>query len=187
MLGVFFMTRSTGFLAVVLICGCSTAPISFYGVAPPGRDTAYECAVAQLNILGYTIEDGNKDAGFVRGRKQTSGLCTQLFTGASHHELLTATAFDDPATGNTNLRVVAARVADQDTSPLGALGDESPEQGESAIAPSEVGKADARVLLANCGVTSVIGPPSGQGEFALGGATGGHIFRSAGHGSAGIR
>ena len=181
------MTKSTGFLAVVLICGCSTAPISFYGVAPPGRDTAYECALAQLNILGYTIEDGNKDAGFIRGRKQTSGLGTQLFTGASHHELLTATVFDDPATG-TNLRVVAARVADQDTSPLGALGDESPEQGESAIAPSEVGKADARVLLANCGVTNVIGPIGGQQDFALlGAASGQDVYRSAGDGSAGIR
>ena len=58
----------------VLIQGCSTAPISYYGVAPPGREPAYDCAVAELNIMGYTIEDGNRDAGFVRGRKQTSGM-----------------------------------------------------------------------------------------------------------------
>ncbi|MYI22165.1 MAG: hypothetical protein F4043_05525, partial [Gammaproteobacteria bacterium] len=70
------MKRSLLFAAVVM-SACSSAPISYYGVAPPGRETAYQCAVAQLNILGYTIADGNSDAGFVRGPKQTSRLGPQ--------------------------------------------------------------------------------------------------------------
>ena len=155
------MRKSIVFVSVVL-AGCSSAPVSYYGVAPSGRETAYDCAVAQLNIMGYTIEDGNSDAGFVRGRKQTTGLGTQILTGNTYHDLLTATAFNNPATGETSLRVVVTRVADHDTSVLGALTDE-PEEGEDVIAPSESGKADAQALLANCGVSSVTGS-SGAAE-----------------------
>lgn len=163
------MTRSIGIGAVVLLTGCSTAPVSYYGVAPPGKDDAYECAVAQLNIMGYTIEDGNRDAGFVRGRKQTSGLGAQILTGSAYHDVLTATAFDNPGTGETNLRVVAARVADRDISVAGGLSldDDEPAGGVDAIAPSDSGKADARVLLVGCGVNNVIGPPPDQEQFLL--------------------
>lgn len=160
--------KYTVFLTL-LATACSSAPVSFYGVAPPGRDTAYQCAVAQLNIMGYTIEDGNSDAGFVRGRKQTSGLGTQIFTGNTYHDLLTASAFDNPATGETNLRVVASRVAEQDVDLLAGLSDE-PEQGEDVIAPSDSGKADAQALLLNCGVSNVTGPSNGQEEYLLEGA-----------------
>ena len=156
-------------LAALLTAACSSAPISFHGVAPPGRDTAYQCAVAQLNIMGYTIEDGNSDAGFVRGRKQTSGLGTQIFTGNTYHDLLTASVFDNPSTGETNLRVVASRIAEQDVGLVGALSDE-PAQGEDVIAPSDSGKEDAQALLANCGVSSITGPPREQEQYPLQGA-----------------
>ena len=106
--------------------------------------------------MGYNIEDGNSDTGFVRGRKQTSGLGTQLFTGNTYHDVLTASAFDNPATGETNLRVVATRIADHDVGLLGALTDD-PEQGEDVLAPSDTGKSDAQALLANCGVSNVTG------------------------------
>ena len=153
-------------LLTLFAAACSSAPLSFYGVAPPGRDTAYQCAVAQLNIMGYTIEDGNSDAGFVRGRKQTSGLGTQIFTGNTYHDVLTASAYDNPASGETNLRVVASRVAQQDVDLIAGLNDE-PAQGEDIIAPSDSGKADAQALLANCGVSSVTGPTRGQEQFLL--------------------
>ena len=64
--------RKFALFAAAWLSACSSAPISYYGVSPRDKETAYECAVAQLNILGYTIEDGNSDVGFVRGRKQTS-------------------------------------------------------------------------------------------------------------------
>lgn len=158
------------FIALVAVAatGCvSSAPVSFSGIAPPGRDTAYQCAFAQLNIMGYNIEDGNADTGFVRGRKQTSGIGTQIVTGNTYHDLLTATAFDNPATGETNLRVVASRIAEHDVSLVGALAGDEPEQGEDIIGPSESGKADARSLLANCGVSNVSGNSEGQAEYLL--------------------
>lgn len=163
------MKKSLLFAAAAM-SACSSAPVSYHGVAPPGRETAFQCAVAQLNILGYTIEDGNSDTGFVRGRKQTSGLGTQIITGNTYHDVLTATTFDNPATGETNLRVVATRIAEQDVGLLGALSDE-PAQGEDVIAPSDSGKGDARVLLASCGVSSVTAL-GGPDRYLLEGAAG---------------
>lgn len=160
------MKKLIVFLAIATAACRSSAPVSFQGVAPPGRETAYQCAAAQLNIMGYNIEDGNADAGFVRARKQTSGIGTQILTGNTYHDVLTATVFDNPATGETNLRVVAARMVDQDVSLLGALTDE-PAQGEDMIAPSDSGMEDARALLSNCGVSVVSGPPGEQGEYLL--------------------
>ncbi len=151
-----------GLAAAVLATGCATAPVSYMGVTSPGKETAYECAVAQLNLMNYNIEDGNADVGFVRGRKQTSGLAQELLTGNAYSDVLTVTAFDNPQTGSTHLRAVASQMADKDIGLLGALTgeDEDPQQGERQVAPSETGKADAQALLSNCGVSQVTGPPS---------------------------
>ena len=84
--------------------------------------------------------------------------------------MLTATAFDNPATGETNLRVVATRIADQDVA-MGVGGSEdAAERGEDVLPPSDSGKTDAQALLMNCGVSNVTGPPPDQDEYALSGA-----------------
>ena len=145
--------RRFGWAALGLLAGCATAPISYAGVTESGRETAYECAVAQLNVLGYTIEDGNADVGFVRGRRQTSGLATELLSGQAFHDVLNVTAYADPSTGETNLRVVASRVADQDIDLVGLVASDEPERGERALAPSETGIADANDLLTACGAS----------------------------------
>lgn len=150
------MKRVAGIPVAIVLASCSTAPVSFQGVAPPGLETAYRCAVAQLNLMDYTIEDGNLEAGFVRGRRQTSGVVEELFTGAAQHDILTASVFDNPATGSTHIRVVASRVADHDIGPLAGLDDDE-EQGENRLGPSDSGKADAQRLLTNCGVVAVTG------------------------------
>ncbi len=167
------MKRLIAFAALAATGCVSSAPVEFSGVAPPGRETAYQCAVAQLNIMGYNIEDGNADTGFVRGRKQTSGIGVQIVTGNTYHDLLTATAFDNPATGETNLRVVASRIAEHDVSLVGGLTGDEPEQGEDIIGPSESGKSDARALLSNCGVSAVTGNAEGQAEYLLQGTVDG--------------
>ena len=153
-------------LLLLVTAACSTAPVSFFGVAPPGKETAFQCAVAQLNIMGYTIEQADGDGGFVRARKQTSGLGTQILTQNTYHDVLTATAFDNPATETTNLRVVVSRIADQDVSLVGALLGNR-QSGEDEVAPSDSGKADAEALLFNCGVTNVTGSSSEQGQYLL--------------------
>lgn len=179
------MKKHTAFLAV-LLAACSSAPVQYYGVAPPGLETAYRCAVAQLNIMGYTIEEATEGI-HVKGRKQTSGLGMQLFTGNTHHDVLTATAYDNPQTGETNIRVTVTRLADQDAS-AGFTGGGGPEEGEEVLAPSETGKADAQALLSNCGVGSINGPPPEPEEFALEGvATPGGLVSHVDRGFAGGR
>ncbi len=158
------MKKSILFLIIATAACRSSAPVSFQGVAPPGREAAYQCAVAQLNIMGYAIQDGNADAGYVLGRKQTSGIGTQIITGNTYHDVLRAQVFDNA--GNTNLRVEASRIVDQDVSLVGGFTDE-PEQGEDRIAPSESGMSDARALLSNCGVSSISNPPGEQAAYLL--------------------
>ena len=179
------MKKHAAFLTV-LLAACSSAPVQYYGVAPPGLDNAYKCAVAQLNIMGYTIEDATEGI-VVRGRKQTSGLGLQLFTGNTHHDVLTATAYDNPQTGETSIRVTVTRIADQDAA-AGWTASDGPEEGEDVLAPSETGKADAQALLNNCGVSSIMGPPPEQEDFALEGiATSGGVLTHADRGFAGGR
>ena len=179
------MRKHIAFVAV-LAAACSSAPVQYYGVAPPGLDTAYKCAVAQLNIMGYTIEEATEGI-VVRGRKQTSGLGLQLFTGNTHHDVLTATAYDNPQTGETNLRVTVTRIADQDAS-AGFTASEGPEEGEDVLAPSDTGKADAQALLQNCGVGAVMGPPNDRDGYAIEGvAASAEILLRVNRGSAGGR
>lgn len=156
-----------GVAGVALSVACATtAPVSYMGVTSPGKEDAFECAVAQLNLMGYNIEDGNADIGYVRGRKQTSGLAEEILLGNAYVDLLTVSAFDNPQTGATHLRAVASQLADKDISLLGGVSlDEDWEEGERLIEPSETGKADAQALLSNCGVSQITGPPSGAGPL----------------------
>ncbi len=46
-------------LAAFLTAACSSAPVSFYyGVAPPGRETAYQCGQALLANCGVSSITG---------------------------------------------------------------------------------------------------------------------------------
>ena len=148
-------------LLAIPLGACATGPMSFQGIAPPGREAAYQCAVAQLNIMGYTIEDGNEDAGFVRGRKQTSGFTTEVLTGETRYSVLTATVFDVPANGQTILRVVAIEIAAYRVDMV---------REEEERPPSDAGQSDSRSLLYNCGVTDVMGTGGEEDGYSLEGA-----------------
>ena len=132
---------------MLLLSACVTSPISFSGTVPPERPDSYTCAVQQLNLLGYTLEDANREAAFARGRKQTSGLGTVLLTGKNYHDVLTVSAFTNPTTNESTLRVTAARMEEQ---ALGLFGGQ-----QRGIAPSDSGKADANAVLAQCGAVNV--------------------------------
>jgi hypothetical protein len=104
--------------------------------------------------LGYTVSNTNKDAGFIAGTKQTSGLGTKLFLGSEYHDQLTVSIFD--ATGGTSrtIRVTAGR-----TDLKGNLfGTQA-----NATEPTAAGIADANALLQSCGQ----GVITRQGEAAF--------------------
>jgi len=121
--------------------GCATAPISYVSLTPRPLEDAYSCALRKLNELGYTVTNTNKDAGFIAGTKQTSGLGTQLLTGSQYHDQLTVSIFDAES-GGRRIRATAGRI-DQQTSLLGTS--------TSGVAPTEKGIADADALLKACG------------------------------------
>ncbi len=131
--------------AAVLAVACSTAPLQYHGVAPPGLETAYKCAVAQLNIMGYTI-DAATDGIVVRGSKRH-----RYWFPLPHrvHDVLAAASYDNPETGETNLRVTAwaKEVVESENGWRERVND-----------PSSRGKADAQTLLRKCGVGDVVRP-----------------------------
>ena len=141
------MLKRIGVLAL-LVAGCSIGPVSFQGPVPPTAPDAYACAVEQLNLLGYTIQAGDRSAGFVRASKQTSGFGTRLLAGKDYHDVLTVSVFENSTTGEAVLRVTVAQV-EQSLSLLGG--------NERQIGPSDAGRADAHELLAQCGVEDVSG------------------------------
>ena len=116
-------------LAAVLAAACSSGTVEYHGVAPPGLESAYKCAVAQLNIMGYTIERATEGI-VVKGRKEYRYWFPPPGNG---FDVLTVTSYDNPETGETNLRVTFAKE------------------------PSKHAKADARSLLRKCGVGNVVG------------------------------
>ena len=145
------MLKRIGVLTL-LVAGCSIGPVSFQGPVPPTIPDAYACAVQQLNVLGYTIQAGDRSAGFVRASKQTSGLGTALLTGGTYHDVLTASVFENSATGEAVLRVTVAQVEERAVGLFGG--------NQRQIKPSDAGRADAHELLAACGVEAVSGSGS---------------------------
>ena len=121
--------RKHAVFAAVLAAACSSGPVQYNGVVPSGLESAYKCAVARLNIMGYTIEEATEGI-VVKGRKEYRYWFPLPGNG---FDVLTVTSYDNPETGETNLRVTFAKE------------------------PSKDGKADARSLLEKCGVGNVVG------------------------------
>ena len=131
-------------LSSLILVGCSTSPLSYSGVTPRSASDGYTCAMQQMNGLGYTVEDADRDAGFIRGTKPTSGLGTAIFFGKKYHDLMTVVVFDG-VEGTTTMRVTAGQVEES-----GVL---IPLMGNTTVKkPTDDGIADAHELLAQCGV-----------------------------------
>lgn len=135
--------------------GCSTAPESFLVQTPSPQNDAFSCVVRKVNALGFTVEGADRDAGFVRASKQTSGLGTALLTGKKYHDQLTVSIFD-AGNGRNTIRVTAAQ---SNESALG-LGNLSKDEGNK---PSPSGRAAARDVLTSCGEGDVTQQQSMKG------------------------
>lgn len=136
-----------------LLGACSTAPLSYVSATPRPLEDAYACSLRKLNELGYTVSNTNREAGFISGTKQTSGLGTQILTGSQYHDQLTVSIFDSE-NGGRQIRATAGRV-DRNTSILGTS--------TTGVAPTPAGIADADALLKACGDGTV----TKQGDATL--------------------
>lgn len=136
------MSRRLLVLTILLFAGaCKTAPISYFAVTPQPAADAYTCALRKINELGYTISNTNKEAGFITGDKQTSGLGTRLLSGSQYTSVLTVSIFDAPSTVGRRMRVTAAQVRERSN-----LFTTS----KNAEKPSDVGISDAKTVLEAC-------------------------------------
>lgn len=132
------MKKRSPILAVAAMAAASTGcimgvPMSMHTTAPLGPDQTLACATHQLKSLGYTIAAGDSRIGFVRGEKYLPTVERWLLPGTAERHVLTATVFDDPATGESSLQVTAG-VRNQD------------DHGS----PTEAGSSHANVILAAC-------------------------------------
>lgn len=67
--------------------------------------SAFDCAQAKLPSLGYTVQDANREAGFVRARAtKPSGV---LLNGQIYYAEVTISVVTDPRTQQTTLHVTA--------------------------------------------------------------------------------
>ncbi len=149
------MGRVLTLVAIALaVSSCRTAPISYLSLTPRPLDDAYACSLRKVNELGYTVSNTSKEAGFITGTKQTSGLGTKLLTGSEYHDQLTVSIFDAPNAGGRTIRVTAGR-ADRRSNLFGTS--------TQAVKPSKAGTSDANALLAACGQGAV----TQQGDFAF--------------------
>ncbi len=136
--------KQLALLSIFLLVGCATSPLSYSGVTPRPPADGYTCAMQQMNALGYTVEAADRDAGFVRGTKQTSGLGTAIFLGKKYHAPLTVAVFEG-VDGTTTMRATAGQVEEAATLILA---------GNTTVRkPDDDGIADANELLATCGVS----------------------------------
>jgi hypothetical protein len=135
------MKQSVIAAALLFVAGCSTGPVSFTGLSPDVSDALYACALRQVNQMGYTVTNTDRDAGFITGEKQTSGLGTALLTGQQYHDLLTVSVFDG-SDGKRTMRVTAGQTQ-QSAVGFGAAS-------RTQVAPKDSGKRDAMSILTAC-------------------------------------
>lgn len=127
-------------LALLLaVAGCSTGPVALSGTLPPAAD-GFACATRQLDTLGYTVEAGGRNTGFVRGSRQTSTL------GFRYNHLLTVAVFERPDEAPT-MRVIATRRE--------FVSSGNPEG--RPMAPTDDTLAHAREILEQCGASDLVG------------------------------
>ena len=102
-------------LAVVVLTGCASSvqPRSFSRPTPKSASDVYACAMGHLNVAGYTIIDANKEAGFIKAEKKTSGVGRVLMTGQNLFDQMTISVFEDPSNHQTTLRATAATMTER--------------------------------------------------------------------------
>ena len=136
------MKKKTSLL-FLLVAGCAGAPVSYNAVAPPGDDgDLYTCSMQQLSAMGYIVDDLDRESGFIRARKQTSGTARFLFAGEAKHSALIVSIFEEVGGDGQVMRVTAGTIT-EDTWGIGR-------GAESMGTPSMDTTNEAQQILVEC-------------------------------------
>jgi hypothetical protein len=95
------------YLVTALAVGCvSAAPFSTSFSSPKDRQELFQCATTQVNQLGFTVLDANKEAGFMRAERNVSEA-RNVMVGLRYFEVLSISVYDDTDNGHSAMRVTA--------------------------------------------------------------------------------
>lgn len=128
------------FASLLLASACATIPVQDVPETVPARgtaDDAFACAMRSVNELRYEVIAADRGAGFLRARRETTGMLGGILTQSESFDILTVTIYPS-ATGMPMIRVVA-RGEDRDS------------EGRDATVASEQGYRDAATIRAECG------------------------------------
>lgn len=93
--------------ALATVAACATNPKVYRGPIEVPRDEAFTCAVEEMNRMGYIVQIADREAGFVRAQRSTTGFLSLLLEGSRKHDAITFSTFESDE-GDTEVRVTAA-------------------------------------------------------------------------------
>ena len=128
------------------LAGCVGKPVSMGSTVPVGYD-AYACAMRELARSEFTIQNTDRESGFIQASRQTSGSFSAAF-GETEWDQITVMIFEDA--GAQSLRVTASKRQKQDAIPNYTTGGVYVASSEQEGKPSDEGLATAELILASC-------------------------------------
>jgi hypothetical protein len=143
------VARTVIVFAALLAFSCETfQPVSLTMPATKSRTETIDCAIGYVNSLGYTVVDANRDAGFLRAEKKTSGAGTMvsvalLGAGANKYDAMTVAVYGDPKSSLTQLKITSSTMNE----PMSLFGAGRRTDGQ----PSPALVADTKTILSACG------------------------------------
>jgi hypothetical protein len=138
--------RRLPYFVIVVALGCSSPPVSYLVSTKATPETAFACALREVNELGYTVTNTNKEAGFIAATKETTPGFNRFLGNAETHDQLTISIYGDSASGR-HIRATAGSVK-KTTALLG--------QSTNGQSPSKEGVFAATEVLRTCGEGIVI-------------------------------
>jgi hypothetical protein len=137
--------------ALIIWGGCATGaqhmPVKLSGVSSVDADATWNCALTELGELGFTPEEGSKDAGFLRASKQITGGGTALWAGKRYEDVLTVALLRKGT--RTRLSVTAATRA-ENVSGQSLMGGYQAQGARYASITSDTAQFDAATILNHC-------------------------------------
>ena len=134
-------------LTTLPLVGCATTQ-SYLGTVPRPRQDAYSCALQKFNELEYVVQDADREAGFIRGEKETGGFVAAALTGATRFNQITVSVFEDVGTGTTRMRVSVGGIEEAE----GGFRRGS----RKNVPPTSEGRTDGQAILSACGAGGTV-------------------------------
>jgi hypothetical protein len=129
---------------LLLSSACAGGPVGYGGPTTRPRADAHACALEQLEVLGYMIEDDDREAGTVRATRQLPGVVASVQPGQRHFSQIEVTVAQE-AGDRAIMRAIPTMLRETGVrTPFG--------WSTIQVIPDREGINDANVILLRCGV-----------------------------------